>query len=133
MNFSKNQSTWGVLFYGNQTTVEQFLNSRKQVISRTKSAATTCNSFEHTVSCYLHTFPVSNKAYRNQEQGTYTNDLYLQPKTDEHGDEIIILAESEFIDYDNYDDFEDMHVDYNTEDDFVASSSSEDEEEWNTI
>lgn len=129
---NKNQSAWIALFYGNPNNVEQFLNSRKEVISPAKSAATTCNSFEHIYSCYLLTLPVSNKAYRNQEQGSYTDDLYLQPKTDENGDEISIPDECEFIDYDNYDDFEDRHANYNSEDEY-SISSSEEEEDWNTI
>ena len=133
MNHSQNQSAWKVLFYGDQATVEQFLNSRNNAHTPTKSTATTSNSFEHIYSCYLHTLPVSNRAYRSQEQGTYTDDLYLKPKTDENGDEIIIPDQSEMIDYDNYDDFEERHANYNSEEEYISSSSSEDEEDWNTI
>ena len=54
----------------------------------------------------------------------------MKPKTDEYGCEVIVVDEEDIIDIDEYDDFEDRHENYITEDESCYSS---DEDEWTTL
>lgn len=134
MSFSKSTTPlWHALFYSETNNVDEILKNRRV---QSKSQKTNCsynNTFEYIYSKYLNSLPVSNSIYRKLERGEYIEDEYLRPKTDEYGCEINI-DEEDIIDLDNYDDFEERHENYMSDED-LSSSSDEDESDdyWEPV
>ena len=129
-----NTPLWNTLFYGTTEQVESVLNSRSLPVmqnkmnGKNKNTIETGSSIEHIYSNYLNKMPIDNSIYRMVERGEYILDEYLAPKYDEDGNEIDFGEEEDYIDMDDYDDFEERHVNYITEDEI--SSSDCDDDEW---
>ena len=132
MAFKHNKQAWEMLFYSTPKEVETYLKNRTiaKFTNKHSVKSKSPSSLEHIYSEYLNRLPCSNSIYRKLDRGEYTDDEYLKPKTDEYGCEIIVVDEEDIIDIDEYDDFEDRHENYITEDESCYSS---DEDEWTTI